>query len=96
MKILVRFFSSLSKITKTSEMEISLPNDANLKDLLCELSKRFGLTFNEALYESDLGSIDPYTSVIIDGKPVILSEHNDLYKLKENTVVVFLSPTGGG
>jgi len=88
-------FPSLRRIVKADELEVELPEGAGINDLLDELSSRFGRRFLEALYISDLGVTNPYTSVIIDGKTVILTRSKN-YKLGNNSVVSFLAPIGGG
>jgi len=95
MKVTVRFFPSLRRILNADEIEVELPEGAGINELLDELSGRFGRKFLEALYISDLGVTNPYTSVIIDGKTVILTKSKN-YKLKNNSVVSFLAPVGGG
>jgi len=95
MKVTVRFFPSLRRITNADKLEIELPEGAGINDLVDELSRKFGRKFLEALYISELGVTSPYTSVIIDGKTVILTKSKN-YKLKNNSVVSFLAPIGGG
>lgn len=95
MKVTVRFFPSLRRIIKKDKLEVELPEGACVNELLNELSSRFGRRFLESLYISDLGVTSPYTSVIIDGKTVILSKSKN-YRLKNNSVVSFLEPIGGG
>jgi len=95
MKVTVRFFPSLRALTNTDELKIELPEGAGINELINELSKRFGRKFLEALYISDLGVTSPYVSVIIDGKTVNLTESKN-YKLRNNSVVSFLAPIGGG
>jgi len=95
MKVTVRFFPSLRTITNTDKLEVELPEGAGVNDLVDKLSRKFGRKFLEALYISELGVTNPYTSVIIDGKTVILTKSKN-YKLKNNSVVSFLAPIGGG
>jgi len=95
LKVTVRFFPSLRRLVKADMLEIELPVGSGINDLLEELTRRFGKKFLEALYISDLGFTNPYISVIIDGKTVILSKSKN-YRLKNNSVVSFLSPIGGG
>jgi len=95
MKVTVRFFPSLCRITGKKKLEVELPEGAGINELLDELSRRFGKKFLESLYITDLGVTSPYTSVIIDGKTVILTKSKN-YKLKNNSVVSFLEPIGGG
>jgi len=77
------------------KMEVELPEGAGINDLLDELSRRFGRKFLEALYISDLGVTNPYTTVIIDGETIILTKSKN-YKLRNGSVVSFLAPIGGG
>jgi len=95
MKVTVRFFPSLRKITNADKLEVEIPEGAGINDLIDKLSRKFGRKFLEALYISELGVTSPYTSVVIDGKTVILTKSKN-YKLKNNSVVSFLAPIGGG
>jgi len=95
MKVTVRFFPTLREILNVDELEVELPEEAGINDLLDELSNRFGRKFLEALYISEMGVTTPYTSVVIDGKTVILTKSKN-YKLKNNSKVSFLAPVGGG
>lgn len=95
MKVTVRFFLYVSRITNTGELEVDLDEGAGLRDLLGRLSERFGPGFVEALYVSELGVVDPYTSVIVNGKAVLLTERTDV-ELQEGSIVAFLPPLGGG
>lgn len=95
MKVTVRFFPALRRILNMDKLEMELPEGAGINELLDELSSRFGKKFLEALYISDLGVTNPYTSVIIDGKTVILTKSKN-YKLRNNSVVSFVAPIGGG
>jgi molybdopterin converting factor small subunit len=95
MKVTVRFFPSLRRIVNADEIEVELPEGAGINDLVDLLTHRFGRGFLEALYISDLGVTNPYTSVIIDGETVILTKSKN-YKLKDKSVVSFIAPVGGG
>jgi len=95
MKVTVRFLSALRRIFNMDKMEVELPEGAGINDLLDELSRRFGRKFLEALYISDLGVTNPYTTVIIDGETIILTKSKN-YKLRNGSVVSFLAPIGGG
>jgi molybdopterin converting factor small subunit len=94
-RITVKFFPYLGKLIQTNELELDLSEGAGLKDLMRELTERFGRGFIEALYVGDLGPVDPYTSVIVDGRAVLLSEGTEC-ELRENSVVAFIPPLGGG
>jgi len=95
MKVTVRFFPALRRILNIDEIEVELPEGAGINDLLEELFNRYGRKFLEALYISEMGVTNPYTSVIIDGKTVILSKSKN-HRLRDNSVVSFLAPIGGG
>jgi len=95
MKVTVRFFPSLRRITNADKLEVELPEGAGINDLVEELSRKFGRKFLESLYISDLGVASPYVSVVIDGKTVILTKSKN-HRLKNNSVVSFLAPIGGG
>ena len=95
MEVTVRFFPYLSSITGTRELGVDLDEGAGLMDLMEKLSEMFGSSFVEALYVAELGPVDPYTSVIVDGKAVLLTERSDT-ELHEGSTVAFLPPLGGG
>lgn len=98
MKVKVQFISpriGTHETTGENKIEVELPEGAGINELVEHLSKRFGNSFLESLYISDMGVTSPYIVVIIDGKATVLSKSKN-YKLKDNSVVYFLEPIGGG
>lgn len=95
MKITVRLFASLSAVSGTRELELCLDEGAGLMDIVKELSARFGPGFNGALYSAQYGPLNPFASVAVDGRTVLLTPDADV-NLDEGSVVAFLPPLGGG
>jgi len=94
-RVTAKFFPYLSRITRTGELDVDLDEGAGLMALLGNLSRRFGPSFVDALYAAEDGPVDPYTSVIVDGRAVLLTERSEV-ELHEGSVVAFLPPLGGG
>ena len=97
MKVTVKFTPYMSVLTGTNQTAIDLDESAHLSDLLKVLATRYGEGFIDLLYTSELGPIDVWASVIVDGQavPLPLIPKSDV-KLKEGSVAVLMAAVGGG
>ena len=95
MKITVKLFAFLRSISGASELELDLDEGAGLMDVVEELSGMLGPSFEEALYAAEDGPVNPFASVVVDGRVVLLTPRADV-DLQEGSVVAFLPPLGGG
>jgi molybdopterin converting factor small subunit len=94
-KVKVRCFAPLSRITGAAALDVEVAERAGLMDVVAPLADRFGPRFVEALYAAEYGPVDPYTSVIVDGRAVLLTERASV-ALREGSTVAFVPPLGGG
>ena len=95
MLVTVRFFASLSRMTGASALEVEMDEGAGLMELMALLSDRFGPRFVAALYAEESGPVEPYISVVVDGRAVLLSEGSPV-ALHSGSTVAFVPPLGGG
>jgi molybdopterin synthase sulfur carrier subunit len=80
MKVKVRYFASLREQAGKSQEDIEIENGKNLKDIYQELSLRYGFTLLPQEIKYSVNN--DYVDQII--------------KLNENDVVVFIPPVAGG
>ena len=80
MKVKVRYFASLREQAGKSQEEIEIEKGKNLKDIYQDLSLRYGFTLLPQ--EIKFSVNNDYVDQII--------------KLNENDVVVFIPPVAGG
>ena len=80
MKVKVRYFASLREQAGKSQEEIDIEKGKNLKDIYQELSLRYGFTLLPQEIKYSVNN--DYVDQII--------------KLNENDVVVFIPPVAGG
>jgi len=95
MKVTVKFTAQLSEITKTNQIIVDLDEGSHLSDLLEVLAAQYGQNLIESIYMSEMGPIDSWVSVIIDGKAMSPMPQSNI-PLKEGSVIVLLAAAGGG
>jgi len=94
-KVTVRLFAYLSSVAGTSELVVELDEGSGPMAVVQELSDKFGHRFVDALYAAEDGPVNPFASVIVDGRAVMLTPRADV-DLHDGSVVAFLPPLGGG
>jgi molybdopterin converting factor small subunit len=95
MKVTVKFTEHLREVTKTNQIIIDLDEGSHLSDLLEVLAAQYGQRFIKLVYTSEMGPIDSWASVIVDGQAMSPTPQLDV-QLKEGSVVVLLAAAGGG
>ena len=97
MKVTVKFTPYLRVQTKTSQTIVDLDEDARVSDLLELLTARYGRGLKDLVYSTEQDSVDVWPVLVVDGQAVPLPPlpESDV-KLKEGSVVVLMSPFGGG
>jgi len=97
MKVAVKFTPYLRVQTKTSQTVVDLDEDARVSDLLELLTARYGRGLKDLVYSTEQDSVDVWPGLVVDGQAVPLPPvpESDA-KLKEGSVVVLMSPFGGG
>ncbi|MHA1615972.1 MAG: MoaD/ThiS family protein [Candidatus Njordarchaeales archaeon] len=94
MQVKVRYFAYLRQLTnEVKEEEISLPDDATIRDLLNVLVEKYGEKLEKVLFESSQRkTLSENIIVLINGQSV-----NDLgTKLKNGDIVSIMPFLSGG
>ena len=95
MKVTVKFTAHLREITETNHIIVDLDEGSRLSDLLEALAAQYGQRLIESIYMSEMGPIDSWASVIVDGQAMSPMPQSNA-QLKEGSVVVLLAAAGGG
>jgi len=94
MKIRVKFFTTLREITGKKEDEIQPSSIITVKELLTQLSKKYGKQFMDYLYD-ERGNVRTYIQILINGRGINALQGLKT-KLKEGDTVAIFPPVGGG
>ncbi|MGQ9460053.1 MAG: ubiquitin-like small modifier protein 1 [Candidatus Bathyarchaeaceae archaeon] len=94
MKIQVKFFTTLREITGKKEEEIELSGSTTIKELLTQLSKKYGREFVNYLYD-EKGEIRTHIQILINGRDIDVFQGLET-KLKEGDTIAIFPPVGGG
>jgi hypothetical protein len=90
------FLHPFSNITSKKEITINIAENANFKDLLAMMTKRFGNEFQKTLMD-DKHQIRDSVFVLVNGKNITALSDNVLsVPLAENQEYVFCASIGGG
>lgn len=99
---MVRLFTRLREIAGESEVSLSLPEGASLREALEALALKYGAEFRRYLFEGEghvgpEGYVDPkpYLQFLIDGKNVEAIGGMEA-RLKEGCLLAIVPPVGGG
>jgi len=94
LRVKVRYFTTLRELAGIAEEEVQMDSDATLACLIEELTRRYGKTARDYLYNKGKG-VDPAIYFLINGansKTLSGTETN----LKDGDVVAIIPPIGGG
>lgn len=94
MKIRVKFFTTLREITGKKEDEIQPSSLITIKELLTQLSKKYGKQFTDYIYD-ERGDVRKYIQILINGRGIDVFQGFET-KLKEGDVIAIFPPVGGG
>jgi MoaD family protein len=95
MKINVKYFDSLKKITGKSEEVIEMDNYATMEQLLQKLKEKYGNLFSDLVMDSK-GNIKEDILLFLNGRSI--KAHKEIYGefLTDEAIAVILSVKGGG
>jgi len=94
MKVQVKFFTTLREVTGKKEEEVESSSTITVKELLTQLSKKYGREFRDYVYD-DKGEVRTYIQVLINGRDIDVFQGLET-KLKEGDTVAIFPPVGGG
>lgn len=95
MKVTVKLFAKLKEIVGSQELEVNLPERADIRNLLEKLSKDYGADFDNYVIDDRTGMVRQYLQIVVDGKYTSTSEKLGT-KLRDGSVIAILPPIGGG
>jgi molybdopterin synthase sulfur carrier subunit len=94
MKVQVRFFTTLREITGKKEEEVESSSAITVKELLTQLSKKYGIKFMDYIYD-EKGDMRKYIQILINGRGIEVFQGLET-KLKDGDTVAVFPPAGGG
>ncbi len=94
MKIRVKFFTTLREVTGKKEEEVESSTIITVKELLTQLSKKYGIEFTDYIYD-EKGDVRTYIQILINGRGIDVFQGLET-KLKEGDVIAIFPPVGGG
>ena len=92
--IKIMFLSLLTDITEVEELDLSIDDDSNIRNILDQLSTKFGPKFEEMIYKSSR-DLSKYVLITINGKDIRLLDDLDT-KVKLNDEITFIPAIAGG
>lgn len=95
MKVTVKLFATLKETVGSGEVEVDLPEGADVGDLLEMLSKDCGADLGNYVIDDGTRRVRQYLQIVVDGKYGSFSEQRRT-KLSDGLVVTILPPIGGG
>jgi MoaD family protein len=97
LKVTVRFFTHLREIVGKREdcLEFPLNEKVNVNNVLRTLSKCYGKSFEDYLYDSKTGKVKGYLQLLVNGRNVTDLDDFET-KLEDGDVLAIIPPVGGG
>jgi len=94
MKVQVKFFTTLREITGKKEEEVESSSTITVKELLTQLSKKYGREFTNYVYD-EKGDVRTHIQILINGRGIDVFQGLET-KLREGDTVAIFPPVGGG
>ena len=91
----VRTILTLKTIMGSGETEISVPEEATLRQLITTLVDRWGDELASYLYEPNTKSLRPYIRLMVNGRDIAFLQGMETV-LRNGDEVLVLPPVSGG
>jgi len=97
LEIKVRFFTNLREIVDKREETLSFADGSNVtvRLVLANLSKKYGATFVEYVYNGKTGQPKSFLQFLVNGTSITTLNGLET-ELKNGVVLAILPPVGGG
>ncbi|MBY8992701.1 MAG: MoaD/ThiS family protein [Candidatus Lokiarchaeota archaeon] len=90
----ISFFSILTDITEKEELVFPLEVDSSIRNLLEQLTLKFGKTFEEQIFKNST-DLSKYVLITINGKDIRALDGLNT-KLNQNDEIFFVPAIAGG
>lgn len=94
MKIVLQSFANIKEVLGSRELEIELPPQSRLAELLAELARRFGAALDRQIRDQLTGEIVPFL-ILVNGK-AFRSTVDLSAPLHDGDAVTIMIPFDGG
>ena len=94
LKVTILLFAALKEVAGKKRVELTFDQSLTLKDLMTELSERYGKKFYRFVFDED-GRFKSYIRFFINEEPVKASEVEQI-NLKDGDIVAIIPPVSGG
>jgi molybdopterin synthase sulfur carrier subunit len=91
----VRTILTLKKILGKGEVEISVPGQSTLGELLAMMVDRWGNELGSYLFESKSKSVRPYIRLMVNGRDIAFLNRMETV-LQNGDEILILPPVSGG
>jgi MoaD family protein len=97
LQVSVRFFTSLRELTGKREETLKFGDDetVTVNKVLKMLSKRYGKSFVEYVYDARTGEVKGFLQFLVNGRSAFTLKGLDT-KLANGDVLAIIPPVGGG
>jgi molybdopterin synthase sulfur carrier subunit len=97
LKISVRFFTSLREIIGKKEETLEFPDNQHVtvEGVLQALSREYGRSFIDYVYDTETGEVKGFLQFLINGKSAT-SLNGPQAEIKDGDILAILPPVGGG
>lgn len=95
MRVKISVFSILRKIVGKKSFYMDLRDGSTLRELIKELSRRYGEAFKEEMSRDMEESLTRLFNILVNGKSRNPSREGDL-RLRNGDEILIVQPVGGG
>lgn len=93
MKVIVKFLATFYDMAKTLRMEVEVPDDATISDLLKTIDEKISPSISKTLLDGD--KVRDGYNILVNGRAIEFKKGLQT-ELSDGDEVVLLPPIGGG